>query len=369
MRIRMLALQMLLLSLSLPAAAGGRIIEAGPKGGKPDLNKTFDYKRLAKHSIDAEYYLEGWNFVFRFESGHVVFGNLVVTNVGWGDNINGTSLSICTPDGKFHHATTENKEDKLTASTQRFAIRTADSVLSGDANGWMLTAVAGDLKALIEVEPMVPGFNWGSGAMYFDEDREDFMVRDYAYPRGKAQGTLVIKGQRVAVKGEAYLDHGVQNILASDFSRRWNLIRGFGHRYTLTLGGFEPKKKFGSRSMYHMTVFDGDRPIWRTNKVRVYPKKTKADKESGYAPPWELHLEAEGYGGKLYGKATAKRKVDSQSVLDSLSSGLRFIVETFVAKPWFHRFDSEMSFTLELEGQEPISIIGPAIYEVMFVDE
>jgi len=363
------ALLALVLLLPLSAVASGRIVEAGPKGGQPDLDREFDYKRLAWHPIDVESYLEGWNFVFRFESGHVVFGNLVVTNVGWGDNINGTNLTICMPDGTFHHGTTENEECKLTASRKRFAIRTADSVLSGDASGWMLTAVTPDLRALIEVEPTVPGFNWGTGAMYFDEEREDFMVRDYAYPRGQAHGTLVVKGQRIAVKGEGYLDHGVQNILASDFSRRWNLVRGFGDRYTVTLGGFEAKNKYGGRPLYHMTVFDGSKPIWRTNKVRVYPKKTKASKESGYAPPWELELEAEGYGGKLYGKVTATRVVDSQSVLGSLSAGLRFVVETFVAKPWFHRFDSETSLTLELDGQEPISIIGPAIYEVMFVDE
>ena len=91
---------------------------------------------------------------------------------------------------------------------------------------------------------------------------------------------------------------------------------------------------------------------------------------SGFSPPAELGIDAEGHGGKLYGKLMVRRQVHSMNVLSSLSGFLRFVVETFVARPWVYRYVSDMSLTLELDGVEtPVSIFGPALAMVLYVDE
>jgi len=367
---RSLLTAILLFALLCPAVRADELICIRP-GNPPDLGSRLDPGQvLAWHPQEAEHAIEAWNFHALFDSGHVLFGNLMVTNMGWGDNRNGSGLAICMPDGTTHHGAGDFPEEHLEASKSRFSIRSKDSHLSGDAQGFRVRASAGDLKANLEFKAMVPGFRWGPGVTYFGKKREDFLLLDFAYPCAKVTGTLQVKGQTIPVSGMGYMEHAVQTLLSNDFSRVWYMARGFGERYTLVFTGFESTSDYGNKPVYVLSVFDGDKPIYRTDRVKIRPKQQKQDAESGFSPPDVLQVDAHGYGGRLYGKLVSQRRVDSMSVLSSLSSFLRFVVETFVARPWVYRYVSDMSLTLELDdGSEPISILGPALMMVLYVDE
>src|SRR6202008_3451295 len=60
---------------------------------------------------DGEFASDAWDFVARFESGHLVFSQAVVTNIGWGDHKAAIVGLVVTPDDKVQVFRRSEDED------------------------------------------------------------------------------------------------------------------------------------------------------------------------------------------------------------------------------------------------------------------
>jgi hypothetical protein len=83
----------------------------------------------AARLLSGEFASEHWEFTARFDSGHLLFAEFIITNIGFGDRNAAATGYVVDPDGKLHRFRNGRREGKWTLSPDRLRLQIGSSTL------------------------------------------------------------------------------------------------------------------------------------------------------------------------------------------------------------------------------------------------
>src|SRR5918992_5551338 len=92
----------------------------------------------AAHLLPGDSASEHWEFTARFDSGHLLFVEFLITNIGLGERNAAAAWHLVAPEGKTRRTTNGRSEGKWTLSTDRLRMEIGASVLDLHAPAYQL---------------------------------------------------------------------------------------------------------------------------------------------------------------------------------------------------------------------------------------
>jgi len=344
-----------LAALSLLATLPGAARAAGLRP-----SKEADWYR---HPTDAKYYTESWTTLVYTADGHFLNINFVYSNIGVVSGNTSVNVAVTKPGAssathvRHNHGTGDYGENK---ATHRIVIAANSMTLRG--RELHLVVQEEDLKLDLKVAAWTDGVVWGDGKVYVDDAKKEWMQTFFHIPRGDASGTATVGGETFSLEGAAYMDHSLQNVLATDFSARWWTLRLFGAEDSLAFITFRTTKDRGGKFQGRGLWVRRDGVVAVAPKVRVTPGGPKKDPK-GHTYDTRYRFSFAGAGGAVEGTVASERLLDREAFLEDLNWLERKVAEAVAGKPITYRMLAKPKVTLKPKGGAPRTVDGPAVIE------
>ena len=341
----------------------------GVAGKLPDgVEATTDRDWLV-HRTKGNRYSESWTLIARSNSGQIMYLNFVYSNIGVFSGSATVNLSYSAPGEmaqhfKYDYTTKQYGED---AKTGRIGIGTNWMALKGRKLTVRLKeeTVQVDLK----VKGGSSGIKFADPRLTFGSDKKwaDYFVH---VPWGKVSGTVEVDGEKVDFKGHCYVDHWMQNVLATTYSSRWWTARFFHRDYSVAMVTLRTRPDFGDKLVRYLVVSDATRVLAYTTDFELTPSKLAEDpKGHKYHTRLEIKTPADVAGGiALDGAFSSKRLHDRDAIMETLNAAQRGIAKMVAGNPIVYRMEADSKLTLTVGGEKK-QLSGTALIEsVVFGD-
>lgn len=354
MRTPWLAAALLLLSLGTsPAAAAGL--------------RTVESDDWFRHPCDEKYCTESWTTLVYTKDGHFLNINFVYSNIGVVSGNTSVNVAVTAPGAasathvRHNHGTGDFAENR---ATRRIVIGPNSMTLRG--RELHLVVKEEDLAVDLTVAAWTDGVVWGDGKVFVGDPQDgaqtEWMQTFFQIPRGDASGTATVAGETFALDGAAYLDHSLQNALATDFSARWWTLRLFGPDDSLAFITFRTPKERGAQFIGRALWVRRDEVVALTPKVRVTPGGPKKDPQ-GHTYDTRYRFAFAGAGGAVEGRVASAGLLDREAFLEDLSWVERQVAQMVAGNPIVYRMRATPTVTLKPKGGPPRTLEGPAVIE------
>jgi hypothetical protein len=350
-RPRTLGLALLTLLTALPSTAGAGGLRA---------TKEADWYR---HPSDAKYYTESWTTLVYTADGHFLNINFVYSNIGVVSGNTSVNVAVTKPGAasathiRRNHGTGDYAENRGTA---RIVIGKNSMTLRGRELHLIVKEEGIDLE--LTVTAWTDGVVWGDGKVYVDDAKKEWMQTFFHIPRGDARGTATVGGQTFSLEGAAYMDHSLQNVLATDFSARWWTLRLFGAEDSLAFITFRTTKERGGKLFGRGLWVRRDGVVAVAPKVRVTPGGPTKDPK-GHTYDTRYRFAFSGAGGAVEGTVASAGLLDREAFMEDLNWLERQVAEMVAGNPITYRMRGKPTVTLKPKGGAARTVDGPAVIE------
>ncbi len=339
-------------------------------GGKGMVN-PLGIDDMNPHPLEPFWYTESWFFIAILDDGHIAYVNLMLSNMGLKKHQPGLTISIITPDGKRLTTEAEYEPEDLEVSRDRFRLKVGSNVLEGDSKDLRLTLYHQGLGMDIEFKGCFPGYKVGDGTAWFGKDRGLFYYIDYPAPRPRVKGAIIVEDRKIKAKGWGYVDHCYYNGDTTDFEEVWHNFKFHSDEYSIVLTSFTTPGTYGNKNVALATIMDDERVICATTDVTVVEKDHELDPVGGKNNPKTLEFEFRCTDMTARATFDASNIVERMDVLEKLDKGaaskaLKFVINTFIARPYYYRSRNETVVNMTIDGEEK-EVKGEAVSEVIFV--
>ncbi len=363
---RAMAAGLLALLCCAGAAPAQAQIRLDGKGPKQNTVSAADWLR---HPHDDRYYQESWTGILSSADGWILYASFLYTNLGVLSGSSAVALSLTPPGGKakayrYDYATKDFSQDPATGT-----LRVGPNALSlKDGSAHLLVAEKG-LRVDLRCKGWMPGAKLHGGRATFGKDRSQWVETYVHLPRCDASGSLDVGGRKVEFRGDGYVDHMVQNVLATDYSTRWWTLRFFGPDHSVAFLVYElPKSLGGGRSSLVM-ISDRERLLAFDDHLELKPSDLRRDPK-GHSWAGRIDLSYSGAGGlRLEGSLQAERLHERDAVLERLSWMERKVAGLVAGNPVIYRYLAKPELRLSVPGQEPVQLQGRALVENLVLVE
>lgn len=351
----------LAVALSVPATAKVKVDKAG---AALQPTSRLDFLR---HPDDSKYYAESWTTILQSDEGHILYINFMYTNIGVTSGRTAVSVNLSMPGEStarnfgWEYDTDDYQEDfdggtisigphslTLQGRTAKYRIEAPDMRISFTLRGW------------------TQGVKFHDGKICIDEACDEWVLSYFHLPRGEFEGEMSVKGQRIRLKGQGYLDHMVNNQMSSKWSSHWWTTRYFAPDHTVAFWAFKTRPDRGGEKITRMVITDREKVLAVTESASLKTEQPARDPSpKGHSYDTVYNIDVKRSSLTLAGSFTGKGLHDRDGVLERLPWAQRTIAQAVAGNPVIYRQRGEANLTLTLEGQPPIPLTGTALMEAI----
>ncbi len=290
---------------------------------------------FAARLLPGEFASERWELFARFDSGHLLVAQFLVTNMGLGDR-NAVALGyLVGPGGEVRRFRNGRREGRWKLSPDRLRMEVGSSVLDLGAEVQRLQVQKRRIRLDLRFRCRGPAHRWDQkeGMPY------TLVLLDLAAP---IEGTLWVKGmkERLRVYGRVALTHSWMDRAESQLLLRRLEFFSLQEQGSLYLADFLTSQKTCLR---WVVIQQGGRRVLKSLEPITLSFEGKAEGASrlDYAVPGALRWEGPG----IQGHADLREVLLRYNPLEDLPQPFRFLVQLKMRPHWvWIRSPFEVSF-------------------------
>lgn len=318
---------------------------------------------LAVHPLKDEAYTESWFFMVKGDDGTWLFVHYGISNLQPMSDFDGVIETTIIYQNKVTFVKDNIKKANVKYAQQGLDLAIGKNTLKASAGTYQVKIEQEGVSLTLDVKPTVAGIK-PARTVY---PKGEYYELDIAAPRAAVTGTLNLKGKTIAVKGDGYFDHSLQNFPAHKMADRLYSFRGFKGEDGLNLLTFTVPKDLGGVDMPALVITKGDKVIAKSTSVTISGSKYAEDEDNDYSYPTEWNIDAKDGETPISGSITLKTKVMEQNAADDFSFFERTLIKAFVANPMLYRYVG--TFDLTIGGKAPAKVQGEGVAEVVILRE
>lgn len=324
-----------------------------------------EMQALALRLVPQGGYNDGW-IVWAWDGkGTRVHALFFVTRVGLGYTF-GVHLSLHTPRGSFSRMEQYNKDQAAWDERRLFLRVDRRHEIRIFRNEGRLKIRFGDWGCDLDFAIQLPGFHFYGGSLGFGSKAWQGITWG---PRLSVTGTIRAAGKLSSFEGRGYADHSWQTIASHHMAKRWYGLRGMDRDWTLLASHLLATAHWSPSSLPAVSIAHKGRWLFQGDRaLRLEASAIEVDPKTQYAIPRRLIFSGkDALGRHLRLEIRHKRLYEALDILGSMSGFLRFMIRSFVSKPFLYRYESTATFTLTTQdGKQTHSL--PALAEWSFVN-
>ncbi|KAJ1731812.1 putative cell survival pathways protein [Coemansia biformis] len=225
------------------------------------------------------------------------------------------------------------------------------------------------------------GYKIGDAKNYIDSGT----AAHYFYPAGTVTATCEINGAKFESAGVGMFIHAHSaHIMPYNVGVEWNMAFFVGHRESVPADQrtaantstfhtlqYRTPDSYGAVNCSNAGLTDGSSlraVMWDTTVE--HRDKAKDANGSGYDIPANVIITArgattDGKAATVTFDATPAQRLHDIDVLEAMPYVVRRIVQALITKPFiFERFEESAKLRVEIEGEEPYTLVGVAFHEL-----
>ena len=337
------------------------------------LNSGIDRKDLAFHPGDSFFFGENQFYLLQLENGYIIFIGFYSTKIGIAGK-QGVNITAVTPGGHRSFEKQEFKASDFTASSDSFEIVAGKNYARGAAPDYTIHIEGKSIYLHAEISDLAPGWNPGSGRIYFGDKRESFYDLSVTNPRAVVQATVRIdNGGESSSKGFLYGSHVYTNMLTTKQAVSWCNLRYAGEKYSVNFMEFITPEKYGGKHLPWLMITDNEKILYATMDVTASQTDPEIDQATGFSYAKQLDISVWEEGFILDGSVKMSTLCERLDIFAEYSGGVVFIAKQFFKRPVVFRMKGECRIDFRINpgngGKElSESISGACIYEHVFVN-
>lgn len=307
--------------------------------------KKIETTEMALQPANTRSYAQSWNIWAWNKEGYVIYGLVVATHFFVGMKL-GVQLTLRTPEGKVVHKMVEynagdfdwDKKDLDIWVPNKHRYHFKD-------NKGLFFANFGEWGCQIRFKREVDGFRFTGGPIRFGSNV--FIGHQFA-PRLSVKGHITFNKKRIPFDGVGYSDHGWQDIMPQNVSRRWYSGRAIDNEYTIIADHLLPSTKWTPESVPGLFIARSNKKIFLADhrNLRFVARMSELDKDSGYRVPMQLIYHSISQNPAIKLEVKHIKLFDKMDVLSQFSSVLRFLIQKFISKPYIFRYYARFTLTI-----------------------
>jgi len=246
----------------------------------------------AAHVLPGEFASEHWEFTVRFDSGHLLFIEFVVTNIGFGDRNAAVFGHIVPPGGKPQRISNGRMEGYWTLSPDRLRMEVGTSLLDVHPPAYKIQvnkrSVRLDLQVRPEVQPL-----WAQALA------PPGYALDLLAVAAPIEGTLWLKGmaEPIQVKGVVAATHSWTNTAGSTLVLR--RVEFFSLNVDAPVYGLDLTAPDGTHRRW-IVAKPPDHTVYQSEHFELsFTGELQGPREQGYAVPQVLQLKNDEIEGQI----------------------------------------------------------------------
>jgi hypothetical protein len=320
-----------------------------------------------RHPMRDKFYTESWGCHFKADTGEIlsisfIFSNVGVTSGSAGVQFNYASLGSVPVILKDERYQSEFKEDRQAGI---ISIGPHSLLFKGDVT--QVTFSAKGVRADLTLRPWMPGFQIGDGTTVINRDKAEFNRMFIEIPRGDFEGTLTIRGETRPVSGAVFMEHTVNNVPATSYSKYWYSLRAFFPAHTAIFVGFRYLPGAGGERWDLGYVTDRNGLLGASTTCKVEPGGAYQGSKSGNVPS-SFAVEMSAGDMQLSGTYQSTELYSCTPVLQNMNWLLRKAITAVAGNPLIYRFRANASLFLQ-KPDDHIHLEGPAYQGVVTMEE
>lgn len=309
----------------------------------------------AARLLSGEFASERWEFTARFDSGHMLFAEVLITNIGLGDRNAAVIGHIIEPSGKVYEFRNGRREGAWKLSADGLRLDVGSSWLDQHAPVYKIGVNKRSVRVDLRFRPDGP-IAWSDK---FAPSGYALDLLDAAVP---VEGTLWARGMKepASVRGTAAFTHSSISKAESDLMVRRVEFVSLQGEYSIYLVDLTPPE--GSRSRWLVVTRQG-KIVYETQDFEL-SLGSSAGKSQDYPVPNALQLKDQ----KIEGQVQLDRVLLRYNPLDDLPQPFRFLV-SLKARPQraWALSPFELSFRPD-PNQAPVHLQGTGVTIVSFLN-
>lgn len=246
----------------------------------------------AARLLPGEFASERWELVAQFDSGHLLFAEFLITNLGMGDRNAAAIGHVVEPDGKTHQFRNGRREGRWSLSSDRLRIEVGSSLLDQHNPMHRLRVDKRRVRVDLRFRPDGP-------AARSDEFAPSGYTLDLLDTVAPVEGTLWVKGmaEPLAVHGTVAITHSWMSEAESNLVLR--RIEFFSLQGDFSLYLADLTAPSGARTRW-MVVEQEGQVAYESQEFELSLEGDAEESGSqGYGVPGVLHLESPGIRGRI----------------------------------------------------------------------
>ena len=300
---------------------------------------------------DRDGYTQAYSVNFRGD-GFRIYTVFLVSNIGPKSLNNGVAVLIYR-DGESAVFTSEQDYRTLKARPGELDLHSGPHRLQLTGGGppfnagsrLRLTVSSQKFRLSLELSGLQRGVRLSGGPVAVSDDREDFVRADIPIAFAKARGKMLFRGAEYELDGVGGMDTIYTNRSPHEYAQRFTLSRSYDREQGFFLGVIQGDSGFPGGYQARFAWLEGGqvRSCGRIEDIEVLA--SVRDPLSGYRLPTRTRYRARTDNGRDCRIVESfERPAGGYSVLDSISSFLRWILRVFFARPYIVHYDTSIVF-------------------------
>lgn len=301
--------------------------------------------------LDRDGYTQAYSVNFRGD-GFRIYTVFLVSNIGPKSLNNGVAVLIHR-DGESAVFTSEQDYRTLKARPGELDLRSGPHRLRltgggppfSTASRLRLSVESSKFRLSLELSGLQRGVRLSGGPVAVSDDREDFVRADVPIAFAQARGKMFFRGTEYELNGVGGMDSIYTNLSPHKYAQRFTLSRSYERKKGFFLGVIEGNSGFPGGYQARFAWLEGGqvRSCGRVDDIKVLA--SVRDPLSGYRLPTRTVYRARTESGRdCRILETFERPAGGYSVLESISSFLRWILRVFFARPYIVHYDTSIVF-------------------------
>ena len=342
-----------------------RALAGGEKTAAPQSRTSAaDWLR---HPHEHKYYTESWTAIMEGDKGHIVFLTILYTNIGVVSGSAAVQVSVAAPGKSSKHYVYEYSTDEYGEDPKTGRIGVGSTWMALRGRTLTIHVKEADVKMDLVVKSWTDGLKLGDGKVPLDGEGRRWVQTFFHVPRGDVSGDLMLGKEEVKLRGSAYVDHWVQNVLGSDYSTRWWTGRVFHPDYTLFFMTIKTSEDFGGKLIHRLILCQRGKVLLFADDLELEAYEKREDpKGHSYDTRYKVQFSR----GKQYGTAVLRggKLFDREAILEQMNAAQRQIVRLIAGNPVTYRMRGKAKVRLVMDGEET-KLEGGAIMESIVLED
>ncbi len=327
----------------------------GERGADRNL-MNYDRRDDGNHFYHNDLYYEWWYVDCSFDNGYHAIVTFHFRNEFIHPKIPTSQIMIYKPDGSKITKFKEYKSDQCYAGADYCDVRMGNDWLKDIGNGYECHIKIGNVEMNLKLKGIVPGFKFGSGYLYKNEETGLLHGWVIPIPYGEVSAEMILGSEVMQVKGAAYHDHNWGTGSMADIFSGWDWGRIHGKDYTIDFSWCMPVDS-DAPILSYLFIARGSDIILSTDIMHAEFSDFSHDDNTGQDYARKIIMTADVKGVKL------KLQMNSTCLIESME------IQTSAAwKQYYLRFLADYNMEIEIDGKED-RVSGELLHELMLLNK